>query len=174
MYNKLVVIKVPLQGQARLSYRSIWSPKPTFIPSSNRNPISCYFNIMFTNPITWMCFLFHWVCNWWSCSCNLCASWSSGLRMSRSLFCCSSVARSYWFCVFNFAWFTSCRASSFIRRRIKQLCDERGITINKLSTICGITQSTQNNIFTRENNKPTVSTVKKNMRWIRDNAGWFF
>ena len=48
-----------------------------------------------------------------------------------------------------------------IRRRIKQLCDERGITINKLSTICGITQSTLNNIFTRENNKPTVSTVKK-------------
>ncbi len=48
-----------------------------------------------------------------------------------------------------------------IQNRIRQLCSERNITINKLSTICGITQSTLNNIFTRPNNKPTVSTIKK-------------
>ncbi|MBQ5318357.1 MAG: helix-turn-helix transcriptional regulator [Oscillospiraceae bacterium] len=48
-----------------------------------------------------------------------------------------------------------------IQNRIRQLCAERNITINKLSTICGITQSTLNNIFTRPNNKPTVSTIKK-------------
>ena len=48
-----------------------------------------------------------------------------------------------------------------IRRRIRELCDERGITINKLATICGITQSTLNNILTRDNTKPTVSTIKK-------------
>ena len=48
-----------------------------------------------------------------------------------------------------------------IRSRIKELCSERNITINKLSMICGITQSTLNNIFTREENKPTVSTIKK-------------
>ncbi len=48
-----------------------------------------------------------------------------------------------------------------IQNRIRQLCDERNITVNKLSTICGITQSTLNNIFTRHNNKPTVSTIKK-------------
>lgn len=48
-----------------------------------------------------------------------------------------------------------------IRRRIRELCDERGITVNKLATICGITQSTLNNILTRDNTKPTVSTIKK-------------
>ena len=48
-----------------------------------------------------------------------------------------------------------------IQKRIKELCAQNGITINKLSIICGITQSTLNNIFTRENNKPTVSTIKK-------------
>lgn len=48
-----------------------------------------------------------------------------------------------------------------IQLRIKELCSERNITINKLSIICGITQSTLNNIFTRAENKPTVSTIKK-------------
>lgn len=48
-----------------------------------------------------------------------------------------------------------------IQRRIRELCDERNITINKLSTICGITQSTLNNIFSHSSTKPTVSTIKK-------------
>ena len=48
-----------------------------------------------------------------------------------------------------------------IQCRIKELCLERNITVNKLSIICGITQSTLNNIFTRPDNKPTVSTIKK-------------
>ena len=48
-----------------------------------------------------------------------------------------------------------------VKRRIIELCNERKITINKLSTICGITQSTLNNIMHRDGSKPTVSTVKK-------------
>lgn len=48
-----------------------------------------------------------------------------------------------------------------IQKHIHELCLEHKITINKLSIICGITQSTLNNIFSRENNKPTVSTIKK-------------
>lgn len=48
-----------------------------------------------------------------------------------------------------------------IQKRIQELCLEHEITINRLSIICGITQSTLNNIFSRENNKPTVSTIKK-------------
>lgn len=47
------------------------------------------------------------------------------------------------------------------RLRIKELCTEKGITLNKLSTICGITQSTLNNIVSGRNNSTTVSTVKK-------------
>ena len=47
------------------------------------------------------------------------------------------------------------------RLRIKELCEEKHITLNKLSTICGITQSTLNNVVSGRNNSTTVSTVKK-------------
>ncbi len=47
------------------------------------------------------------------------------------------------------------------RLRIKELCDESHITVNKLSTICGITQSTLNNITSGRNNSTTISTIKK-------------
>lgn len=48
-----------------------------------------------------------------------------------------------------------------VQKRIRELCSQRNITINKLATICGITQSTLNNIFVRKSAKPTVSTIKK-------------
>lgn len=48
-----------------------------------------------------------------------------------------------------------------VRLRIMDLCTERNITLNKLSTICGITQSTLNNIISGRNNSATVSTIKK-------------
>lgn len=47
------------------------------------------------------------------------------------------------------------------RLRILELCEENGITINKLSTVCGITQSTLSNITSGRNNSATVSTIKK-------------
>ena len=48
-----------------------------------------------------------------------------------------------------------------VRLRIIELCNERRITVNKLSTICGLTQSTLNNIMHRKGSNPTVATVKK-------------
>ncbi|MBQ2735167.1 MAG: helix-turn-helix transcriptional regulator [Clostridia bacterium] len=48
-----------------------------------------------------------------------------------------------------------------VRLRITELCHGQGITLNKLSTICGITQSTLNNIVSGRNATTTVSTVKK-------------
>lgn len=48
-----------------------------------------------------------------------------------------------------------------IADRIIDLCDERKITLNKLATICGITQSTLSNIIRGNSKKPTVSTIKK-------------
>ena len=48
-----------------------------------------------------------------------------------------------------------------ISKRIIELCSQRKITINKLSTIYGITQSTLNNIINTGSNNPTVATVKK-------------
>lgn len=48
-----------------------------------------------------------------------------------------------------------------VRQRIIQLCQEHDISINKLSSISGITQSTVNNIISGRNNSTTVSTIKK-------------
>ena len=47
------------------------------------------------------------------------------------------------------------------RERIIALCNERGMTLNKLAIISGITQSTLNNIISGRNKSTTVSTIKK-------------
>lgn len=48
-----------------------------------------------------------------------------------------------------------------VRQRILQLCQERNISINKLSSMSGVTQSTVNNIVSGRNNSATVSTIQK-------------
>ena len=48
-----------------------------------------------------------------------------------------------------------------VKERIFQLCAERDLTINKLSTISGVTQSTVNNVVGGRNNSTTISTIKK-------------
>jgi len=48
-----------------------------------------------------------------------------------------------------------------VRERILRLCEERGISVNKLCSISGVTQSTVNNIVSGRNNSATVATVKK-------------
>ncbi|MCL2693960.1 MAG: helix-turn-helix transcriptional regulator, partial [Oscillospiraceae bacterium] len=51
--------------------------------------------------------------------------------------------------------------SETIAGRINDLCAERCITVNKLSTICGITQSTLDYAVRTQNSKTSVSTIKK-------------
>lgn len=48
-----------------------------------------------------------------------------------------------------------------VRLRIIELCGQRNITVNKLATISGVTQSTLNNIVGGRNNSTTISTIKK-------------
>ena len=48
-----------------------------------------------------------------------------------------------------------------VKLRILELCAEHSITVNKLSTLSGITQSTLNNIVSGRNNSTTISTIKK-------------
>lgn len=48
-----------------------------------------------------------------------------------------------------------------VRQRIIELCHERNISVNKLSSLSGVTQSTVNNIVSGRNNSATVSTIKK-------------
>ncbi len=48
-----------------------------------------------------------------------------------------------------------------VRVRILELCERRCITVNKLATLSGITQSTLNNIISGRNQSATISTIKK-------------
>ena len=48
-----------------------------------------------------------------------------------------------------------------VKKRILELCTQRGITVNKLAVMSGITQSTLGNIVGGRNNSTTVSTVQK-------------
>ena len=48
-----------------------------------------------------------------------------------------------------------------VKLRIIELCREKNITVNKLATISGITQSTLNNIISGRNHGTTVSTIQK-------------
>ncbi len=53
------------------------------------------------------------------------------------------------------------RSKEALRLRILELCDTHNLTLNGLCTICGITQSTLNNLIRGRNNSLTVSTVQK-------------
>ena len=48
-----------------------------------------------------------------------------------------------------------------VKERILELCREQDISINKLSSMSGVTQSTVNNIVSGRNRSTTISTIKK-------------
>lgn len=48
-----------------------------------------------------------------------------------------------------------------VRERILELCRERDITVNRLCTLSGVTQSTVNNLVSGRNRSMTISTIKK-------------
>ena len=51
--------------------------------------------------------------------------------------------------------------SEAVIRRIFALCDERGITVNALSNMSGVTQSTVSNIVNGTTYNAGVATIKK-------------
>ena len=61
-----------------------------------------------------------------------------------------------------------------VKERILELCREHHITVNRLSTMCGITQSTLNNIVSGRNHSTTVATVKKICDGLDITIGQFF
>ena len=63
--------------------------------------------------------------------------------------------------------------STATRARILELCRKQKITINKLGTICGITQSTLKNIMSGRNGA-TVITIKKICDGLEITIGEFF
>ena len=53
------------------------------------------------------------------------------------------------------------RIGEAVRQRIEELCRQQDLTVNKLSNISGVTQSTVNNIVSGRNRNATISTIKK-------------
>ena len=51
--------------------------------------------------------------------------------------------------------------SQAVARRILDLCDEKNITVNKLCTMSGVTQSTVNDIVNGKTKNIGVVTIKK-------------
>ena len=48
-----------------------------------------------------------------------------------------------------------------VQTRILELCKKRDLSVNKLCTISGVTQSTVNNIVSGRNKSATMATIKK-------------
>lgn len=51
--------------------------------------------------------------------------------------------------------------SETVVNRIKYYCQQRGITLNKLAKISGVTQSTLNDIISGKTTTPTIETLDK-------------
>ena len=61
-----------------------------------------------------------------------------------------------------------------IRNRIIELCSLRGISINRLCSMSGVTQSTVNNIISGRNHSTSVATIKKLCDGLDITLGDFF
>lgn len=54
-----------------------------------------------------------------------------------------------------------------VKERILELCREENISINKLCSMSGVTQSTVNNIVSGRNRSATISTIKNSATaWV--------
>ena len=51
------------------------------------------------------------------------------------------------------------KISEAMSKKILKLCDERNISVNKLATICCLTQSTVQNIVECNSNNPKLLTI---------------
>lgn len=59
-------------------------------------------------------------------------------------------------------------------QRIRELCSERGITLNGLSYISGVSQSTIKSILNGESQNPGIATIKKICDGLNITIGEFF
>lgn len=58
--------------------------------------------------------------------------------------------------------------------RIKQLCEERGLTPNGLSNLAGVPQATVKSILNGESRNPGAVTIKKLCHGVEITLGEFF
>lgn len=48
-----------------------------------------------------------------------------------------------------------------VAKRIAKLCREKSLSVNKLSAMCGLRQSTVSNILNGNSKNPTIASIKK-------------
>lgn len=65
-------------------------------------------------------------------------------------------------------------AGTAVKNRVIELCRERGLSLNWLGMISGVSQSTINNIVSGRNRSTTVTTVKKLCDGLGITLGEFF
>ena len=65
-------------------------------------------------------------------------------------------------------------AGTAVKNRVIELCRERGLSLNRLGMISGVSQSTINNIVSGRNRSTTVTTVKKLCDGLGGRLGEFF
>ena len=61
-----------------------------------------------------------------------------------------------------------------IRNRLQLLCEDRGITINKLATISGVSPSSVKGILYKRSNNPKILTIKTLCDGLGITLGEFF
>jgi len=61
-----------------------------------------------------------------------------------------------------------------VSRRIKQLCNEKGFTINGISVFSAVSQSTVNHIIAGDTKNPGIVTIKKLCDGFGITLGEFF
>ena len=61
-----------------------------------------------------------------------------------------------------------------VAKRIAKLCNERGITINALSYLSGVPNSTIMGIFYRRSKNPGITNIKKICDGLQITLGEFF
>ena len=66
------------------------------------------------------------------------------------------------------------RTKEAIANRILQLCDERGIAVNELANISGISPSTVYSILNEKSQNPGTVTIKKLCDGLEITLGEFF
>ncbi|MDO4622335.1 MAG: helix-turn-helix domain-containing protein [Eubacteriales bacterium] len=62
---------------------------------------------------------------------------------------------------------------NFSARRIKEICEQRGISIDALARITGVTKSTLSNLV-RSNNSPNVNTIARVCEGLGITVSQFF
>ena len=51
--------------------------------------------------------------------------------------------------------------SQAMSKRLKQICEERNITVNKLATLTGVTHSTIHDLISAKSSNPKLKTLHK-------------